>query len=117
MTDLAHPGTPQARVGAGLLDVRMLVTQLPAAGAKLNPRTMMRNPVMFVVEVGAGCGPRSSSPTWPRRSRRAAARLRPRRSGAAARRPTPGWSSTGESGWCPPLTSRSTTAWCARPAT
>ncbi len=41
------------RVGAGLLDVRMLVTQLPAACAKLDPRTMMRNPVMFVVEVGA----------------------------------------------------------------
>jgi K+-transporting ATPase ATPase B chain len=31
----------------------MLVTQLPAACAKLNPRTMMRTPVMFVVEVGA----------------------------------------------------------------
>ena len=43
----------QARVGAGLLDPRMLVTQLPAACAKLDPRTMMRNPVMFVVEVGA----------------------------------------------------------------
>ena len=53
MTDLAHPGSPQARVGAGLLDVRMLVTQLPAACAKLDPRLMARNPVMFVVEVGA----------------------------------------------------------------
>ncbi len=31
----------------------MLVTQLPAACAKLDPRAMMRNPVMFVVEVGA----------------------------------------------------------------
>ena len=41
------------RVGAGLLDARMLLTQLPAACAKLDPRTMMRNPVMFVVEVGA----------------------------------------------------------------
>ncbi len=53
MTTLAHPGSPQTRVGAGLLDPRMLVTQLPAACAKLDPRTMMRNPVMFVVEVGA----------------------------------------------------------------
>jgi len=53
MTDLAHPGTPNARVGAGLLDVRMLVTRLPAACAKLDPRMMTRNPVMFVVEVGA----------------------------------------------------------------
>src|SRR5262249_2661986 len=32
---------------------RMLLTQLPAACAKLDPRTMARNPVMFVVEVGA----------------------------------------------------------------
>ncbi len=53
MTDLAHSGSPQARVGAGLLDVRMLLTQLPAACVKLHPRTMARNPVMFVVEVGA----------------------------------------------------------------
>ncbi len=53
MTDLAHPGSPNARVGAGLLDVRMLVTQLPAALAKLDPRLMWRSPVMFVVEVGA----------------------------------------------------------------
>jgi potassium-transporting ATPase ATP-binding subunit len=54
MTQTLAPEAPNAsRVGAGLLDVRMLVTQLPAACAKLNPRTMMRNPVMFVVEVGA----------------------------------------------------------------
>jgi potassium-transporting ATPase ATP-binding subunit len=59
-TQMVPPETSQApespqlhRVGGGLLDVRMLVTQLPAACAKLNPRTMMRNPVMFVVEVGA----------------------------------------------------------------
>jgi len=54
MTQSLAPEAPQApRVGAGLLDVRMLFTQLPAAFAKLDPRTMMRNPVMFVVEVGA----------------------------------------------------------------
>jgi K+-transporting ATPase ATPase B chain len=53
-TRTVAPETPQLhRVGAGLLDARMLVTQLPAACAKLKPRTMMRNPVMFVVEVGA----------------------------------------------------------------
>jgi len=46
-------GPRAARVGAGLLDPRMLVTQLPAACGKLDPRSMMRNPVMFVVEVGA----------------------------------------------------------------
>ena len=111
-TQTVAPEAPHApRVGAGLLDPRMLVTQLPAACAKLDPRTMMRNPVMFVVEVGAalstvlaivaplglrladrrsGCGPRSSSPTWPRPWPRAGARPRPRRCAAAARRPTPG---------------------------
>jgi K+-transporting ATPase ATPase B chain len=58
-TQTVTPETPDAaqvgihRVGAGLLDPRMLITQLPAACAKLDPRTMMRNPVMFVVEVGA----------------------------------------------------------------
>ncbi|PIB77937.1 potassium-transporting ATPase subunit KdpB [Mycobacterium celatum] len=31
----------------------MLLTSLPAALAKLDPRTLWRNPVMFVVEVGA----------------------------------------------------------------
>jgi K+-transporting ATPase ATPase B chain len=52
-TQTVTPSSHESRVGAGLLDVRMLVTQLPAACAKLDPRTMMRNPVMFVVEVGA----------------------------------------------------------------
>jgi K+-transporting ATPase ATPase B chain len=53
-TRTVAPDAPHsARVGPGLLDVRMLVTQLPAACAKLDPRTMARNPVMFVVEVGA----------------------------------------------------------------
>ena len=53
-TQTVTPEAPQApRVGAGLLDPRMLLTQLPAACAKLDPRTMVSNPVMFVVEVGA----------------------------------------------------------------
>jgi K+-transporting ATPase ATPase B chain len=41
------------RVRAGLLDPRMLLTSLPDALRKLDPRVMVRNPVMFVVEVGA----------------------------------------------------------------
>jgi K+-transporting ATPase ATPase B chain len=53
-TQTVAPEGPHApRVGAGLLDPRMLLTQLPAACAKLDPRTMVKNPVMFVVEVGA----------------------------------------------------------------
>ena len=41
------------RVQAGLLDPKMLLTCLPDALRKLDPRVMLRNPVMFVVEVGA----------------------------------------------------------------
>ncbi|MFK4265614.1 potassium-transporting ATPase subunit KdpB [Streptomyces milbemycinicus] len=41
------------RVSGGLLDPRQLFTSLPDAVGKLDPRTMVRNPVMFVVEVGA----------------------------------------------------------------
>ena len=54
-TQTVVPQTPgaAAQVGAGLLDPRMLLTELPEACKKLNPRNMMRNPVMFVVEVGA----------------------------------------------------------------
>ncbi|MFE9671157.1 potassium-transporting ATPase subunit KdpB, partial [Microbispora bryophytorum] len=40
-------------VGGGLLDPRQLVRSLPDAVRKLNPVTLWRNPVMFVVEVGA----------------------------------------------------------------
>jgi K+-transporting ATPase ATPase B chain len=55
MTTLAHvPHNPTpTRVAAGLLDPTMLLTSLPDALRKLDPRVMMRNPVMFVVEVGA----------------------------------------------------------------
>ncbi len=41
------------RVGAGLLDPKMLLTSMPDAARKLDPRVMVRNPVMFVVEIGA----------------------------------------------------------------
>jgi potassium-transporting ATPase ATP-binding subunit len=47
------PAAAPTRVAGGLLDPRMLLTSFPDAVRKLDPRTMMRNPVMFVVEVGA----------------------------------------------------------------
>ncbi|RNL62005.1 K(+)-transporting ATPase subunit B [Nocardioides marmoriginsengisoli] len=60
MTTLTHepaptpePSAPPTRVGGGLLDPKMLWTSLPDAARKLDPRTMVRNPVMFVVEIGA----------------------------------------------------------------
>jgi len=48
----ARPSSP-ARVGGGLLEPAMLVRSLPDAVRKLNPVTLARNPVMFVVEVGS----------------------------------------------------------------
>ena len=47
------PSPAPQRVAAGLLDPTMLLTSLPDALRKLDPRVMVRNPVMFVVEVGA----------------------------------------------------------------
>ncbi|GIF74525.1 potassium-transporting ATPase subunit KdpB [Asanoa siamensis] len=41
------------RIGGGLLDPRQLWTSLPDALRKLNPATLWRNPVMFIVELGA----------------------------------------------------------------
>jgi K+-transporting ATPase ATPase B chain len=41
------------RVGGGLLDPKQLLTSLPDAVKKLNPITLWRNPVMFIVEIGA----------------------------------------------------------------
>ncbi|MEV0612796.1 potassium-transporting ATPase subunit KdpB [Nonomuraea sp. NPDC050404] len=38
---------------SGLLDPKQLVASLPDALRKLNPATLWRNPVMFVVEIGA----------------------------------------------------------------
>src|ERR1700749_5086822 len=45
--------TPRKRVGGGLLDSSMLWRSTPDALKKLDPRTLWRNPVMFVVEIGA----------------------------------------------------------------
>src|SRR6516162_9321554 len=47
-----RPGEPH-RIGAGLLDPKVLWKSLPSALAKLDPRVQLRNPVMFVVEAGA----------------------------------------------------------------
>ncbi|HEY1618932.1 MAG TPA: potassium-transporting ATPase subunit KdpB, partial [Streptosporangiaceae bacterium] len=46
-------GTPQRKIGGGLLDARMLWKSLPDAAKKLDPRVQVKNPVMFVVEIGA----------------------------------------------------------------
>ena len=45
--------SPARRVGAGLLDPKLLWRSLPDALRKLDPRTLWRNPVMFVVEIGS----------------------------------------------------------------
>src|SRR5262245_32921624 len=41
------------RVGGGLLDPRQLWMSTPDALRKLNPYTLWRNPVMFIVEIGS----------------------------------------------------------------
>jgi K+-transporting ATPase ATPase B chain len=41
------------RIGGGLLDPKMLWKSTPDAFKKLDPRVQLKNPVMFVVEVGA----------------------------------------------------------------
>ncbi len=51
-TTQAKPNASQ-RVQGGLLDPKMLWKSMPDALRKLNPRTLWRNPVMFIVEIGA----------------------------------------------------------------
>ena len=55
MTTLAPvpEAVPEARVSSGAFEPRALLTSLPEALRKLDPRQMWRNPVMFVVLVGA----------------------------------------------------------------
>ncbi len=49
-----HPEVaPGRRVQGGLLDPHQLWRSLPDSLRKLDPRTLWRNPVMFIVEVGA----------------------------------------------------------------
>ncbi|OMB81202.1 K+-transporting ATPase subunit B [Mycolicibacterium conceptionense] len=45
--------TKSARLHGGLLDPKMLWRSTPDALRKLDPRTLWRNPVMFIVEIGA----------------------------------------------------------------
>ncbi len=47
------PKATKKSVQGGLLDPRMLWKSLPDALRKLDPRTLWRNPVMFIVEIGA----------------------------------------------------------------
>ena len=49
-----HGGhAPDGRVQGGLLDPALLAKSLPDALRKFDPRTLWRNPVMFIVEIGA----------------------------------------------------------------
>src|SRR5215510_678661 len=47
------PSPTKKQVQGGLLDPKQLLTSLPDALRKLDPRTLWRNPVMFIVEIGA----------------------------------------------------------------
>ncbi|TQS41277.1 potassium-transporting ATPase subunit KdpB [Cryptosporangium phraense] len=58
MTTLLSPPPAEVqptsrRVGGGLLDPKLLLTSFPDALRKLDPRIMVRTPVMFVVEIGS----------------------------------------------------------------
>jgi potassium-transporting ATPase ATP-binding subunit len=44
---------PARRVASGLLDPKQLLISTPDAVRKLNPGTLWRNPVMFIVEIGS----------------------------------------------------------------
>ena len=111
VTSLIPKKAPRARP---LFDPPIVKRAIGDSFVKLNPRTMMKNPVMFVVEVGAamttilaaprlgdraprspaspsrsrsGCGSRCCSPISPKPWRKAAARRRPTR--CARPRPRP----------------------------
>ncbi|MBJ8344619.1 potassium-transporting ATPase subunit KdpB [Antrihabitans sp. YC2-6] len=58
-----HTPTKQARGG---LDRKMVLQSLPDAVRKLDPRTLWRNPVMLIVEIGAAWGTvlAVKSPSW-----------------------------------------------------
>ncbi|WP_327318902.1 potassium-transporting ATPase subunit KdpB [Streptomyces sp. NBC_01235] len=46
-------GHKESRVGAGLFDPKQLLKSLPDAVRKLDPRVMVKSPVMFVVWIGS----------------------------------------------------------------
>ncbi|MEV8336769.1 potassium-transporting ATPase subunit KdpB [Streptomyces niveus] len=48
-----RPGDGDGRVGGGLFDPKQLVKSFPDAVRKLDPRVMVKSPVMFVVEIGS----------------------------------------------------------------
>ncbi|GAA1076810.1 potassium-transporting ATPase subunit KdpB [Kitasatospora arboriphila] len=50
---VGRPPGRRHRAGGALLDPKQLAAALPEALRKLHPRVMVRNPVMFVVEVGS----------------------------------------------------------------
>ncbi|KOU45907.1 hypothetical protein ADK54_14770, partial [Streptomyces sp. WM6378] len=53
-SDLPSGHKPEAgRVGGGMFDPKALVKSFPDAVRKLNPKTMVKSPVMFVVEIGS----------------------------------------------------------------
>lgn len=52
-TPTPEPPAGQSRVAAGLFEPRQLLKSLPDAIRKLDPRVMVRTPVMFVVEIGS----------------------------------------------------------------
>ncbi|WP_344342433.1 potassium-transporting ATPase subunit KdpB [Kitasatospora putterlickiae] len=47
------PAGASHRAAGGLLDPKLILSSLPDAVKKLDPRVMVKNPVMFVVEVGS----------------------------------------------------------------
>ncbi|MFC4335540.1 potassium-transporting ATPase subunit KdpB [Salininema proteolyticum] len=58
MTDVlerpeTEPEAPAPEKKNGLLDMGQWTAAAPKAPAKMNPRTLWRNPVMFIVEIGA----------------------------------------------------------------
>jgi K+-transporting ATPase ATPase B chain len=76
VTEQQKTSASTKRLQGGLLDPRMLRKSMPGALRKLDPRTLWRNPVMFIVEIGAvwstilaivgAAGPATSNsdPSW-----------------------------------------------------
>ncbi|MFF1395020.1 potassium-transporting ATPase subunit KdpB [Streptomyces sp. NPDC058287] len=52
-SDVPSGHTQEGRVGGGLFDPKQLLKSLPDACRKLDPRVMVKSPVMFVVLVGS----------------------------------------------------------------
>lgn len=52
-SDVPSRHQPDGRIGGGLFDPKQLVKSFPDALRKLDPRVMVKSPVMFVVEIGS----------------------------------------------------------------